>query len=395
MRVGVFLDDIRPQEGGGFTFIHDVAAAFLETADDSRHEFVLFCPPDYARRVERSSPPRNVRTVAMAPRGLLGRAVAGMRHYLPVSGFFLRRPGALERRARQEGVQVMWFVGGFHDTLDIPYVSTVWDLQHRTHPWFPEVSAGWKWDHRDLLISRHLRRAARVIAGTEVGRAEVESFYGVPRGNIRVLPHPTPGFALKAAMRPPADRPPIAGRYMLYPAQFWAHKNHASLLLAWRLLLDRGCPAPTLVLIGSDKGNRSFIEGRVRELGLTDHVRLMGFVPVADLVALYRNAEALIYASFSGPENLPPLEAFALGCPVIASEFPGAREQLGDAAVYFNPHDPVSIAEAVIGFSCDDSRRRDLVAKGRVRAERSTGPSFVRGVFQLLDEFEAERRCWA
>jgi glycosyltransferase involved in cell wall biosynthesis len=394
MRVGVFLDDIRPEEGGGFTFIHDVAAAFLAIAGDSRHEFVLFCPSGYAKRIESSSP-HNVRSVAMATRGALGRAVAGLRHYLPVSGFFLRRPGALERRARQEGVQVMWFVGGFHDTLDIPYISTVWDLQHRTHPWFPEVSAGWKWDHRELLISRHLRRAARVIVGAEVGRSEVESFYGVPRDNIRVMPHPTPGFALEAAKRPSADRPPIEGRYMLYPAQFWPHKNHINLLLAWREMLDRGCAAPTLVLVGSDKSNRSFVEGRVRELGLSDHVRLMGFVPTGDLIALYRNADALIYASFSGPENLPPLEAFALGCPVIASEFPGAREQLADAALYFDPHDPSSIADVVIEFSGDLTVRQELVAKGRIRAERQTGPSFVRGMFQLLDEFEAERRCWA
>jgi glycosyltransferase involved in cell wall biosynthesis len=41
----------------------------------------------------------------------------------------------------------------------------------------------------------------------------------------------------------------------------------------------------------------------------------------------------LRYPSFFGAENLPPLEAFALGCPVIAADMPGAREQLGDAAI--------------------------------------------------------------
>ena len=121
----------------------------------------------------------------------------------------------------------------------------------------------------------------------------------------------------------------------------------------------------------------------------------MGYVSIEDLVALYRNAEAMIYTSFSGPENLPPLEAFALGCPVIASEFPGAREQLGDAAIYFDPHDPVSIAQAVIGFSGDGTKRQELMTKGKIRAARHTGTSFVQGIFKLIDEFEAERRCWA
>ena len=344
MRIGVFLDDIRPDEGGNFTLSDDIADAFLEIAGHSRHEFVLFCSPEYAAHINRSPPAHNVCVCAISPRGTLGRAISGLRHYLPISGFVLRRPGALERRARREGIQLMWLVGGVHDTIDIPYISTVCDLQHRTHPWFPEFSANWKWDHRDLFYGRHLRRATRIITGTEVGRSQIEAIYGVPRDNIRILPHPTPSFALKAASHPGSGRSPVEGVYMLYPAQFWAHKNHVNLLLAWQQLLDRGHTAPKLVFVGSDKGNRAFVEARARALGLKEQVVFMGFVPTEDLVALYRNAEAMIYASFSGPENLPPLEAFALGCPSrwcfarrSSSAIPGRRRPT-------SRHSPTSFA---------------------------------------------------
>jgi glycosyltransferase involved in cell wall biosynthesis len=60
-------------------------------------------------------------------------------------------------------------------------------------------------------------------------------------------------------------------------------------------------------------------------LALGAHVRFLSFVTISDLIALYRHADTMAYASFSGPENLPPLEAFALGCSVGESEFPGAR----------------------------------------------------------------------
>ena len=123
------------------------------------------------------------------------------------------------------------------------------------------------------------------------------------------------------------------------------------------------------------------------------NVSFLGFVPLEDLVALYRGAFALSYVTFFGPENLPTLEAFALGCPVIASDVSGAREQLGDAALFVDPRNPSEIAAAIKSLQ-DDDLRRSLIDKGRARAERWTAKDFVRGVFNAFDEFEPVRRCW-
>ena len=68
------------------------------------------------------------------------------------------------------------------------------------------------------------------------------------------------------------------------------------------------------------------------------------------MINLYDNCLALIYASYCGPENLPPLEAFARNKPVLCSEYEGSREQLGKAPVFFNPSNPVAIANAINSF---------------------------------------------
>ena len=78
----------------------------------------------------------------------------------------------------------------------------------------------------------------------------------------------------------------------------------------------------------------------------------------------------------------------------MASDVPGAREQLGDAALLVDPKDPSSIANAIKALHDDANLRQTLIDKGRARAERSTAKSFVRGVFNALDEFEPVRRCW-
>ena len=63
-------------------------------------------------------------------------------------------------------------------------------------------------------------------------------------------------------------------------------------------------------------------------------MHFLGLVPDEDIPALYEGALALVMPAYYGPTNLPPLEAVTLGCPVIYSDLPGCREQMGDAALY-------------------------------------------------------------
>ena len=68
------------------------------------------------------------------------------------------------------------------------------------------------------------------------------------------------------------------------------------------------------------------------------------------MIELYDNCLALIYSSFAGPENLPPLEAMARKKPIICSNYPGAKEQLKDVPIYFNPKKANSIKIALNKF---------------------------------------------
>jgi glycosyltransferase involved in cell wall biosynthesis len=181
--------------------------------------------------------------------------------------------------------------------------------------------------------------------------------------------------------------------YLFYPAQFWAHKNHVNLLEAVARLRGGGLPVH-LALSGSDKGNLAFVRATAERLKISDAVHFLGFVERAELIGLYRHALALAYVTFFGPENLPTLEAFALGCPVIASDVPGAREQLGDAALLVDPRSPEQIAAAVRRLAEAPAARADLIERGRARAHRFTSKDFVAGVVSWLDEFVAVRRCW-
>lgn len=393
MHVGAVVAGFDPQSGGGYTFEREILGALIAQATTSSHRFTILCPPNAGSYLRQAVAGTRIDVAPVAKRG--NRIGTMLLRELEVVRAHWRRPSALDRVATERGIQYLWFLSAQPQRTDLPYMTVVWDLQHRATPWFPEMSALGLWDSREAAHRAFLQRATKIITGTEVGRAQLRSFYQIADGNILTLPHPTPSY-VATETTPDGDvaaRLGLRAPFVLYPAQFWAHKNHANLVLAIAALKRRGL-AVSVALPGSDQGNRAFVADFAAREGVADQIKFLGFVSRPDLVALYRRALALSYVSWCGPENLPPLEAFALGCPVIASRIPGADEQLGEAALLCEPGDPSSIADAIEKLHRDASVRASLIEAGKRRSTRFTPADYVSGVFGALNNFEAIRRCW-
>jgi len=398
VRVGVYVGNQSPEVGGGFTIVSELIAALRSSDRPAGHEFVVLTTAEVTPTANVGLEVLSLRDAVLqrpAVQRLEGKLHRG---YARMLGHPRRPDGAIAPNAAVEAllsaskIDVIWYLSAWDCcTLEIPYVTVVWDLQHRLQPYWPEVSDDGKWDYRERWMSTMLRRASLVVTGTAAGSEEVERFYGVSPQRIRAIPHPTPTFIERFGAQPVPRV--VEGDYIFYPAQFWPHKNHANLLHALRQLREGGMDV-SLALTGSDQGNRAFVESLAAELGVAPHVKMLGFVSEAQLVSLYRHALALTYVTFFGPENLPPLEAFAAGCPVVASDVSGAREQMGDAALLVDPRSPEQMAAAVRSVHTDAVLRARMIEAGRARARRSTPASFVREVCTWLDEFAPVRRCW-
>jgi glycosyltransferase involved in cell wall biosynthesis len=148
-----------------------------------------------------------------------------------------------------------------------------------------------------------------------------------------------------------------------------------------------------IVFTGSDKGNERYVRAYVRKLDLEAYVSFLGLVEQAELAILYSNAFCLVFPSFCGPENLPPMEAFALGCPVVASDIPGAREQMGEAAFFFNPIDAKALANCLLKLR-DLGVRQEMVEAGRKLANATSWDDYASGLAASLDDFSLVRRTW-
>lgn len=382
MRIGIFLGNNTPQDGGSFTFVESVVEALKKA--EFKHEFYFFY---YGIEGKQTDGATNFISLSK-PKGKLNNLFKQVLN---------KRPLSLRSASLKYKIELMWFLYCYEE-VDVPFVFTIFDLEHRVHPFFPEVSVtGYTWDMRENAYRSRLLKAAYVISGTEAGKREITRFYQIQEERVEVIPFPTPTFVLepKVIEISPYSRYNIPSPYLFYPAQFWPHKNHIGLLHALIILRNKYGLDFSLVFTGSDKGNLKYVRQKTEELGITDRVHFLGFVTTDELVGLYRKAFAMVFASFFGPDNIPPLEAFALGCPVIAANVSGAEEQLGNAAILVDPRNEGEFALSVKRIYDEPGLRGDLISRGIVRATKWTTTDYINGMIKIIDEFKLYRRCWS
>ena len=252
--------------------------------------------------------------------------------------------------------------------FNYPYIITHWDLGHKSTFAFPEVSMNNEFENRDRYHRDVLNRAFAIFAESESGKKELVFYERINPERIFVVPM----FAGKvvdmeldkeAQQQILTKNELVKNEFFFYPAQFWSHKNHFNLLRAFTTFVDK-YPKVKLVLAGSDKGNMAYIIQVISDLELSANVICPGFVSDDTIYTFYKNAIALVMPTLLGPTNIPPLEAYELGCPVLCSNLEGHREMLGDCATYFDPFDPGDIGEKMIQVY--ENKPRVLIHKSSI-----------------------------
>lgn len=253
--------------------------------------------------------------------------------------------------------------------IAVPALVSIHDLMHRYERRFPESSAGWEYFSRERNLANICRWAKGVLVDSETGRRHLLESYNIAEERLHVLPYVAPKYMLAAKSRPDFDtRYPLPAKFLFYPAQFWEHKNHKGLIEAMGFLKVE-IPDLKLVLAGSPKNAHEKVVELVHSHNLADDVIFLGYVPDDDMPELYRRARALVMPTFYGPTNIPPLEAFVAGCPVAISGIYGMPEQVGDAALLFNPESSEEIAGCIRKLWFDDALCARLIERGKKRAE--------------------------
>jgi glycosyltransferase involved in cell wall biosynthesis len=306
--------------------------------------------------------------------------------------------GSFERRLKKQGADLIYFVmpsstPGMLQHLN--YIFSIWDLCHRDFPEFPEVRGNGVFQDREALYRNLLSPAYLVLTESTSGAKSAAYRYGLDLDRILAMPlSPAPFFEANysASLGEVGKIYSLESGYYFYPAQLWPHKNHIRILDSLAQLRDQGIRRK-LVFVGGDKGAGKYLRERVAELSLDGQVRFLGFIPAEHMRGLYEGCAAVVMPTYFGPTNIPPLEAWLVGRPLIYSSH--LAEQVGDAALLVNPDDESSLAEAMKDV-LNPYIVQDLVKQGFERLKIIVVQRNVaeQKLLEKLQIFERRRKCW-
>ena len=256
----------------------------------------------------------------------------------------------------------------------IPAVTAIHDLQHRSLKSFfplPERS------ERDTVYFAAAAGADGVLTFSNHERQNIIQTYniGKPVGVVAHAPFLAEEIERLGDLDVPPDRNPYVerfGRYILYPAVNWPHKNHYRLIEAFRLIcLSYGVNDVKLVLTGAScvEPRFHFYRTLLDTAWSENRVIELGFVTNSQLFLLMKGAELLVFPSMYEGFGIPVLEALRLGTPVLASNLNAMREWFGG---HFHPladiRNSLSIADDLYQLIISPQRRNALRNAGLVHA---------------------------
>lgn len=249
-----------------------------------------------------------------------------------------------------------------------------------------------------MTVRRSARQAAQVLTLSEYVRDDVIATYGIDAEKVAVVPlaapdHFSPVRDEKELQRV-RQKYGIDQNYILSVGAIQPRKNLPRLLEAYSLL--RGSQPevnlPKLVLVGKCAWLYDETLRKIEELGLGKQVTLTGYVPEADLPALYSGANCFIYPSYFEGFGLPPLEAMKCGAPVIVGNRTSLPEVVEDAAVLVDPFEVGDIAAGIAKVINDSALRSSLRVKGLERARLFDWRETARKTLAVYEKAAGQRR---
>ncbi|MES2268534.1 MAG: glycosyltransferase family 1 protein [Bacteroidota bacterium] len=300
----------------------------------------------YTQRILESFPGEVIR---MAPPAGISRGVIG---HLWEQAIL---PGKLKNN-------LLWSPSNSGPMLVSKQVVTIHDLVTVDHPeWFNKKFTIWY----NYMLPILCKKATHIIAISEFTRQRLLELYRLPESKISMIYNgadlPLPVLD-NAAMQLPFKR------YVLSLGSLEPRKNIPLLLNAWEAILPKLPDDVGLIVVGANGNSKIFKDAGITHI--PNRVHFTGHVTDAYITQLYKNAMFFVYLSAYEGFGLPPLEAMALGTPVLAGNKTAMPEVVGEAGLLVDINSRSECENALLRLVDDEKLRADLAAKGTEQCKK-------------------------
>jgi glycosyltransferase involved in cell wall biosynthesis len=242
-----------------------------------------------------------------------------------------------------------------------PFVLTIYDMIHEIYP--EMFSSKDETSKRKKLLAQ---KATKIIAISENTKKDIIRFFNIDEKKIEVIYLANSINPSKSIDDINIDLPK---KYILFIGSRSIYKNFNLFIEAVSPLLIEDSELNVVCVGGGnfkemekEKFKKLNIINKIFQYAANDYI----------LAYLYQKAIAFVFPSLYEGFGVPILEAFSCGCPVIASDASSLPEVAGDAAIYFDPTNKLSISSSIQKVVYDNNLRNQLIYKGYQRVKEFT-----------------------
>ena len=254
---------------------------------------------------------------------------------------------------------------------------TIYDIIHLSQP---QLVGGSKYGlYIKLMLAAIKTKQAQVLTISDFTKSEILEHSSIlaDKINVTYLGVSDDWYEVKQTEKP-YDKP-----YILFVGNVKPHKNLHNLLRGFKSIMHQ--IPHDLVIVGQREKMRTIDKDIIAEAEkISDRVNFTGYVSEKLLEQYYAHATALILPSFYEGFGIPPIEAFACGCPALVSNIASLPEVCQDAALYCDPFSESDIADKIFTIVTDENLRSQLIEKGKLRASEFSCSAVAEKTVQVI-----------
>lgn len=267
---------------------------------------------------------------------------------------------------------------------NVPVVSTIHDIQHE---FYPQFFAPEELQHRRRFYNNIVKNAERAICVSDYTRKTFCECYGYSEEKAVTVYNAIQERFVEEERSILEKLNVEKSQYIVFPANFWEHKNHKLLLNSFGMYGAQN-PQGKLVLTGNALGQEEYYNKIIEAMNLKGRVVITGYLSESELYAVLNNAKGLIYPSLFEGFGIPLVEAMQMNKLVASSNLTSLPEVGCDSIFYFNPKKPDEIVKG-IEFLFQTEMTAEIEEDYKVQLEKYTTDTMMRQYMEVFKEVVA------
>jgi hypothetical protein len=284
---------------------------------------------------------------------------------------------------------------------NVNFVLNIWDLDHKKNSPFPEHKNDYTFEKREDFLKSVLFKAFKIVVAHKENKKDLIKFYScdekkiVIQSFIPLLPNIPDNELGSLTENEKINLKSIISKnkIIIYPATFWAHKNHKYIIEAVEILKKNNINEFRFIFCGSDRGNFDYIKQLIEKKKLSQLITMYPLVSNLFLKNLYENCFAVIMATDSGPTNLPLYESMYFNKPILYSNKISNDNELKDIIFPINLSDPEDLVNKLKDLNKETIIEK--VNKGQIYYQSHCLQKNIHETYKnIIDEFNDVKKKW-